>query len=356
MNTDFAEVTWVAERLPNVGDPDGIATDHARLALLEHISPAPPRRRRRLGLRLAAVGAVAAAAGVTAIFDGPARPTATGTTTVPRVAIAAGHHPADGHPVLLRLADDVTQAPAPPGNAALVIRHESFPAGHQSPITAYDLYEDNGATYSAPTPAELRQALRHSSPDKIGPILTAAARSADLSPAQAAHDIYQSSPAPSSVAKYEQGLRTALAKITAVNGSPSLIQSIRQRLDEVSNATPSRARRLARPDRATVDNYLWMNCEAALTGGAGRVDIRAGAMLALSTLPDVDIQHTTFDGRSVVQITNRQFSDDYTETLDLDAQTGVLAHMSGGTLNKPASVDITYTVTRVTAPSLDPSH
>jgi hypothetical protein len=99
-----------------------------------------------------------------------------------------------------------------------------------------------------------------------------------------------------------------------------------------------------------------MNCMDALEGGAGRRGIRAGAMLAVSTLPDVKVTKTSFDGRPVVQITNTQFSDGYAETLDLDARTGVLVHMSGGTVGKADSVDVTYRVTRVTAPSLDPAH
>lgn len=91
----------------------------------------------------------------------------------------------------------------------------------------------------------------------------------------------------------------------------------------------------------------------ALEGGAGRAHIRAGAMLALSTLPEVKVTQTTLDGQPVVQITNTQFSDGYAETLDLDAQTGVLVHVSGGTVGRPDSVDVAYQVTRVTAPSLD---
>jgi hypothetical protein len=129
MNTDFDEVTWVADRLPEVDDPDGMATDRARLALLKHISATPPPRRwrRRLGLRLAAAGAVTAAVGVFVIGHGPAHRAKTRTVPTPRVAIAPQHHAVSGHPVLLRLADEITQAPAPPGNATLVFRHHPFP-------------------------------------------------------------------------------------------------------------------------------------------------------------------------------------------------------------------------------------
>ncbi len=358
MNTDFEEATWVADRLPEVDDPDGLATDRARLALLEHISATPPRRRwrRRLGLRLAAAGAVTAAAGVIALGHGPARPAKSGTPSAPHAAIAAPHHRAVTQPVLLRLAADVTQAPAPPGNATLVFRHHTFP--NQPSFSGYDLYEDNGDYYYGATLDELRQALADpSTADKqLGGILAAAARSANVTPAQAAGNVYQASPAPSSVASYTQGLRTALAKLLAVKGHAALVQSIRQRLAAVTHATPSAAKSLARPDQGTVDNYLWMNCMDALEGGAGRADIRAGAMLALSTLPDVKVTQTEFGAQPVVQITNTQFSDGYAETLDLNARTGVLVHMSGGTVGKPASVDVTYQVTRVTAPSLDTAH
>jgi hypothetical protein len=160
----------------------------------------------------------------------------------------------------------------------------------------------------------------------LGGILSAAARSASATPAQAASIIYQASAAPSSVAAYTLGLRTALEKLAAVKGSPARIQQIRRQLDAVSHAAPSTAKRLARPSQATVDNYLWGNCMDALEGGAGRPDIRAGAMLALSTLPDVKVTQTTLEGQPVVQITNTQFSDNYAETLDLDARTGVLVH------------------------------
>jgi hypothetical protein len=202
---------------------------------------------------------------------------------------------------------------------------------------------------------ELRQSLTDpSSGDKVlGGILTAAGRSANVSPARAASNIYQASPAPSGPSVVKGDLRTALEKVAGAKDKPALARLIRRRLAALSAAKPSADQA---PSHTTVDNYLWGNCMDALEGGAGRADVRAGAMLALSTLPDVKVAKTTLDGEPVVQITNTQFSDDYAETLYLDAQTGVLVHMSGGTIGKPDSVDVTYRVTRVTAPSLDPAH
>lgn len=364
MNTDCDEVAWVAERLPEADEAGGAATDRARVALLEHIAAAPPRprlRRRRVGrrLRLAAVGSVggvAAAVGVIAIASGPAQPARTHLTSNPAVAVVPQRHAANGHPVLLRLADDVTQAPAPPGDATLVVRHHTFP--HDTPFWGYDLYEDNGAYYYGATMGELRQSLSDpSSADKqLGGILTAAARSANLTPAQAASNIYEASPAPSGPPPTAAELRLTLKKLASAKASPALSKMIRKRIAALSHATTRPAQASQSPSQATIDNYLWGNCMDALEGGAGRADIRAGAMLALSTLPDVHIQRTAFDGRPVVQVTNTQFSDSYAETLDLDARTGVLVHMGGGTIGKPDSVDVTYRVTRVTAPSLDPAH
>lgn len=357
MTTEFDEATWVTERLPEVDQPDGLATDRARLALLEHIAAVPPPRRRprRLGWRLAAVGAGTAAIAAIAIAHGPARPATPATSSAPRAQLATRHPHLSGHPVLVRLADDITQAPAPPGNATLVFRHHTFP--NAPSFSGYDLYEDNGAYYYGATLDELHASLADpSSGDKeLGGILTAAARSANVTPAQAASNIYEASPAPSGVPTYTTGLRTALAKLAAADRNSSKIKSLRERLAALSHATPSEAARLAKPDQATVDNYLWMNCMDVLEGGAGRADVRAGAMLALSTLPDVKVTPTTLDGQRVLQITNTQFSDDYAETLDLDVQTGVLVHMSGGTIGKPDSVDVAYSVSRVTAPSLDPA-
>jgi hypothetical protein len=356
MNADFDEATWVADRLPEVDAPDAIATDRARLALLEHISAMPPPRRwrRRLGLRLAVVGALTAAVGVVAIGHGPAHLATTSSTPAPRVAIGSQHHRVSGHPVLLRLAGDLTRAPAPPGNATLVVRHHTFP--NEPSFWGYDLYEDSGAYYYGATLDELRQSLASpSTGDKeLGGILTAAARSANLTPAQAASTIYHASPAPSGPSDLKPQLRKALVKAT--KASPAVARLIRRRLAAVSHVKPSADKGAQGPDQATVENYLWGNCMDALEGGAGRADIRAGAMLALSTLPDVHVRQTTFDRQPVVQIANTQFPDRYAETLDLDAHTGVLVHMSGGTVGKPDSVDVTYRVTRVTAPSLDPAH
>ena len=106
--------------------------------------------------------------------------------------------------------------------------------------------------------------------------------------------------------------------------------------------------------QAERNNYLWMNISTALEGGAGRPDVRAGALLAASTLPDVTVTNTTFNGQPVLQVTNTEFPNNYSETYDLDPQTGVLVHFRGGIVGGADSVNVTYQVSRVSAPSLDP--
>jgi hypothetical protein len=69
-------------------------------------------------------------------------------------------------------------------------------------------------------------------------------------------------------------------------------------------------------------------------------------------MPAVRVTTARLHGRKVVQVTNTDFPDHYAETLMLDARTGVLVHMRGGTLGGPAGVDVSYRITRVTTPGL----
>ena len=177
--------------------------------------------------------AAVALAGVIAIAHRPGHSAATASTAAPRVAIVPQHHPVSGHPVLLRLADDVTQAPAPPGNATLVVRHHTFP--DQTDFWGYDLYEDSGAYYYGGTLDQLRQSLADpgNGDKELGGILTAAAHSANATPAQAASAIYQAAPAPSGPPPTKAELRVTLQKAVAAKASPRLIRMIRRQLHAI---------------------------------------------------------------------------------------------------------------------------
>jgi hypothetical protein len=363
MTPDTIEITWVAERAPDVPEPDGLATEQARLALMHDTSAVTARPRRRwVPWAVAAASASAiAAAGVVVLSANASHHARPGvhaasapaeTTHIVRVPL---HHVVAGTPVLLHLAHSVSHSAPLPGDATLVIHQNVVHGGQPHTFSGEDLYEDNGDYYFGQDRSELLQAVADpaSADSTEGKVIAAAAASANVSPAQAAQNIYAASPAPSDPGTVAQGKRTAIEKLkAAVNTAPAAERAaIQRKLAEVENA----------PDTVTQgqrDNYLWMNISTAFEGGAGRSDVRAGALLAASQLPHVTVTHTTFAGRPVIQVTNSEFSDNYSETYDLDPQTGVLVHFhgGGGTDAGADSVDITYRVSRVTTPGLHPAH
>jgi hypothetical protein len=272
-----------------------------------------------------------------------------------RIVHVPQHHVVAGTPVLLRLAHSVSHSAPLPGNATLVI-HQNVVHGSQAhTFSGEDLYEDNGDYYFGQDRSELLQAVADpaNADSTEGKVIAAAAASANLPPAQAAQNIYAASPAPSDPGTLAEGKRTAIEKLKAVvNAAPAAQRAaIQPKLAQVENAPDT----VSQSER---DNYLWMNISTAFEGGAGRSDVRAGALLAASQLPDVTVTQTTFAAQPVVQVTNSEFSDGYSETYDLDPQTGVLVHFhgGGGTDAGDDSVDITYQVSRVTTPGLHLAH
>jgi hypothetical protein len=367
MTPDLDEITWVADRRPTTGEPDGVATDRARVALMEHISTEPARSRRRWlpWLAAAASGAAVAAAGGAVLTAGGRDDSAvrapladTQTHATHGGAAASGHvgrsHVVSGSPVLLHLAHTVARAPALPGNATLVVHHNVVHGAQGEQFSGDDLYEDNGDYFYGADLSELRQSVADpgGADPTEGKVINAAAGASNESAAQAAQALYAASPAPSAPGTLAEAKRTAVGKLKAAErAAPTAAAraALELKLSAVQNA----------PDvvtQAERDNYLWLNIGTALEGGAGRADVRAGALLAASQLPDVTVTSTTSDGQSVVQVTNGEFPDGYTETYDVDPQTGVLVHFRGGGAgDQDDSVDVTYQVSRVTTPSLDPA-
>jgi hypothetical protein len=365
MTAHTEEITWVAEHRPEVPEPDGPATERARLALMRDISAETevPRRRWLPWLAASAGAAAVAAAGVALLMPGRSHPgpasarhVASATTASTTASPVHDPHPhvTTGTPVLLHLAHAVSRAPALPGNATLVVHHNVVHGAQGHQFSGDDLYEDDGDYYYGDDLSQLSQALAEpsSADSSEGKVIDAAAASADVSPAQAAQNVYAASPAPSDPAAIAAGKRTAVVKLraaAAAAASPAIRDEDERRLAEIRNA----------PDTVTQgqrDNYLWMNISTALEGGAGRSDVRAGALLAASQLPDVTVAQTTFGGQPVLQVTNSEFSDGYTETYDLDPQTGVLIHFRGGSPSGDDGVDVTYQVSRVSTPDLTAAH
>jgi hypothetical protein len=93
------------------------------------------------------------------------------------------------------------------------------------------------------------------------------------------------------------------------------------------------------------NNLIWIGAMDALIAGAGRAEVQAGVMNLLATIPAV---HSSRDGE-VISITNTGFPGRYRETLIVDARTGVIEKMVGGTAGQTPDVTVRYDVRRVTA-------
>ena len=89
-------------------------------------------------------------------------------------------------------------------------------------------------------------------------------------------------------------------------------------------------------------------------GGAGKPQVRAGALNAAAAMPNTTVTSTTDNGQPAVEIT--WDNGPYVESVTVDSQTGVLllAHDAGTPTS--ATSTTTYNVSRVTAPSLTAAH
>ena len=304
---DQDDLVWLADRQPEPPAPDAVTTDRLRMEFAA--KRAPRRRTRRLAIL---AGAAAIAAGVLIVAG----------QSLPEQAPTAPERPAVVASPLVRLADHVAATRPLPGNATLVERHHRFPDA--AGFSGYDLYTDAGPYFYGATIDELHTAMSDPANDQggIADLVEAAAASANLTPAQARAKLFAARPIP--------------------HGQPPAKADLAQRAEKHDGAKDLRPASL----RSIRDNYLWIGAMDAITAGAGRADVRAGAMNALSTIQAVHVTEATLGGRRVLAVTNTDFPDGYRETLYLDASTGVLVHFRGGTADQ-AEVDVAYRIKRV---------
>ena len=335
------DLTWLRDRQPPAPAPDAAATAGARAALLEHARPEPlavvdagghrraaGTRRRRALPRVLALAAVAAVAAVLVTSLLPAGGgSGGGDLLAPRAAEAA--------PLVL-LARNIQAHPAAAGDATLVRLHHTYPG--EPSVDRVDLFADDGRYFYAPTLRQLRHATALQDP--VGAHtqrkVAAAAATADLPAAEARERIVQADSPP--------GFPDHM-------GEPGLPHA-----DEVSAEERAAGRRTSAalrtdPGRRAelVENVFWGNTMDALIAGAGRADVRAGVMKLLATSRTVKVTRDTVGGRDVLHITETSFADGYAETLTVDAGTGVLMAMTGGTAGQPPAVTVDYAVERVRA-------
>ena len=335
MPSNVEEFTWVTDHRLDVPDPDGAMTDRARMALVDHMSAATDRPRRRPWLIAAtAVAAGAAgAAGAVVLAGGLGAGSAVRHSGSATPVVSLAQQAVRPSLVVLHVAGRAAQTPALPGNATLVKRSTDVITPGRAPTvsTGYDLYQDNGDYYYGQTFAALRSAASDPSPSDahgapFGQIIAAAAASADLTPTQAADNLLAADPHPT----------PKVGQADTTQGKPFTWTQ-------------------AAVDR-DLDGIEWEAINAALEGGAGKPQVRAGALLAAAAMPNTTVTSTTDDGQPVVEVTWHEGPGQYVESLTVYSQTGILllAHNGGS----PTSVTstTTYNVRRVTAPSLTAAH
>jgi hypothetical protein len=308
------DLSWIAERRPPVPAPDELTTARARTALLEEAAaaaPPPPRRvrsraprakRRRLRTLAVLVPALVLAA-VILLAPGKHTPSPAGIgVSVPEAEAAP----------IVRLVANLRHSAAQDGDATLVIRRQ-YPGDGGAMIPGADLYVDGGGYFYARTPAGL--------PDAIA----------------------------SGHGRDEQVFNRELAATAkAFDGD---IDKARKRLalSVLEPGTPAPAHAA---DRAWLDNWVWGNGLDALTAGAGRPEIRAGVLHLFASITGLTVKDTSVDNRHVLVISADVFDGARTETLTIDADTGVPIEFTGGETGKAPAMRIEYTVTRVTVAAL----
>jgi hypothetical protein len=329
------EFAWMTKNRLDVPDPDGAMTDRARTVLMNHMSATTERPRRRLSwLAGATAGTAVAAAAVLVVAGGSGTGSITHSSGSNQVAVSATPLASKTSSVLVSLAHTAAQSPALPGNATLIERSTvNFGFGGPPTLAGYDLYEDNGDYYFGQTLAELQSTVSNPSPSdsqdaSLGQVIAAAAASANLTPAQAAERLLaaDSHPTPHVGTTTSQGTTTTWTQ--------------------------------ADVDR-DLEGIEWQAITAALEGGAGRPQVRAGALLAASAMPNTTVTTTTYANQLAVNVTWNEGPDGYAESVTVNNQTGVLLdEFNGGATSgndAGATSNTTYQVSRVTAPSLTPT-
>jgi hypothetical protein len=260
------------------------------------------RRQATVGRRAVGVGVAVAVAAVAVSVVATTHPettdqAATGTSTRGTSA------------ELVLLADDIAASTSKQtGDATMELGRQSYDNGQVIPRA--DLFADSGTYYFAHTQSGL--------------------------PAQVA-------------GHHAQGnggfAREVAAAIYASKGD---LMTARERMADAPDdpgTTPSHA-----PTTTIMNNWVWENSLDALDVGAGNLQVRAGILRLLSTVPEVSVTHTTTDGRQTLTLSadSTITEPNYEEALTVDAGTGMPIVFNGGTPGEKPSVTVTYQISRVT--------
>lgn len=348
MSHDY-DLDWLTEHRPEPDGPSPAGTERARAALIAHGARRRQARRRTGTLAAAGVLAAVAVVAVTAGSTGHVRsgrssmtiavaPTTTTRRPTTATSVASRSATAGAQTPLVQLAADVRTLPSPPqtGDATLVVRDTAINGSHVvdgAVYGGYDLYTDSGQYYYAPDSlAQLQQEVdtRQTVPDSGDE-----ARALDTIGAAAGDTPQQARIAV--LGTFPHGL-APMPTPAQVRASDRQMERLTGRTFPYIAPTPARY-------RLSQDSDLWIAATEALEVGAGRADVRAGAMKALSTLQGVTQTPTELDGTSALKVA---FPDGgFPEVIWLNAQTGVPIQERDGSASATG-----YAVERVSAASL----
>jgi hypothetical protein len=344
--THDCDIDSLLERRPVVDEPSADSTERARAALIAH--GVRLRRARQRARMITAAGVLAAAGAAVAVATnsttnhGHAERVHTRLAIVPTTAIHPAPAPHVDQTPLVQLASDVRALPGPRqrGDATLVVRDTFIDGRHVidgAVYGGYDLYTDSGKYYYAPDSLAQLQLTFNAHQVTTGGgdearVLRVLAASAASTPAQARAAALRTWPKPPS-------------RATVLRQTSHLPPALRRKVRHLEIGPKHES---ARDIRIHNDSDLYIIATQALEVGAGRPDVRAGAMNALDTLFHVSETPDRVHGIRALRV---RFPDDGApETIWLDARTGVPIQEKDGSTSATS-----YVVERVTAARL-PTH
>ncbi len=330
-----SELDWLVAERPAPIDLNPATTDRVRAELISYTErerTAPSRvlvRVPRPSLRHAAfAGATAAAAFavlLAASLGGDQRRGAGLDGLGVQSAAAAP---------LVHLSAKLAAAPAPTGDATLVIRQQTNEHGVSSEA---ELFADDGKFYATPTLAELPAVIKASET-----IEGSDAEARDIASAKAALTGPTAARYPMSIAALTPGVNQQTIKPPA-----AVLAKIEEAKRAPGYSPPSALE--------SENNSIWMNSMDALVAGAGDPQVRAGVLDLLATIPQITITQGTLEGQPtmVLDYSSPAPPADYHEQLIISSVTGVPIELLGGQAGQAPETTSHYKISRVTVAGVE---
>jgi hypothetical protein len=342
MNADHADLEARFAAPAESDLPPGRHNQHREI-LMNHMltasgkaESAPARHNRRPRRRILAIsgtagGVIGAAAVAVAVI---------GTSAAPSLPPAGGHAASSAATSpLIQLASYLTAgAQQQPGDATLVIRTSTYTPGEASGGYA-DLYTDSGAYYGAHAESGLPSQIaahRNLGGGMFARAIAAALFAAHHGNLAVARKRMADDPAADSGSAGSGPASNSAAEIAKAKALGGIKAAPGQSLEAAVNV-------------AVFNNLVWVNSVNALIAGSGNPEVRVGVLRLLSTVPGITVTHAESEGQRALLVIDGDLR--ATQTLTLNASTGIPIEFTGGAGRTPA-LTVTYKVSRVTVAAI----